>query len=98
MSSSSDHVVDLLDDYFHDLLSPPDRDRVDGHCAHCDSCATALKQARHRFAVLRTVPPVEPSANLVQSTLDHITAERSGAAGSGSASSGAWSPPSPPRC
>jgi uncharacterized protein YfaS (alpha-2-macroglobulin family) len=76
MSSSSAHVVDLLDDYMHDLLSPQERDRVDGHCAHCDGCARALKQARHRFAVLRAVPPIEPSANLVQNTLDRIASDR----------------------
>jgi uncharacterized protein YfaS (alpha-2-macroglobulin family) len=76
MSSSSAHVVDLLDGYLHDLLSPQDRDRIDGHCAHCDACARAMKQARHRFAVLRAVPPIEPSANLVQNTLDRIASDR----------------------
>jgi uncharacterized protein YfaS (alpha-2-macroglobulin family) len=76
MSSSSDHVVDLLDDYLHDLLSPQERDRVDGHCARCDACARAMKQAQYRFAVVRAVPPAEPSANLAQHTLHRIASER----------------------
>jgi hypothetical protein len=76
MHPSREHVVDLLDDYLHDLVSPDMADRVDEHCASCSSCARALAQARRRLDLVRSVPPVEATPGLVQSTLDHVEADR----------------------
>ena len=77
MSASSEHVVDLLDDYVHGLLKPQESDRVAGHCARCADCARALEQARRRLTLLQSVPPAEPSATLVQTTIEHIEARSS---------------------
>jgi uncharacterized protein YfaS (alpha-2-macroglobulin family) len=76
MSTPSEHVVDLLDDYVHGLLSPQEQDRVDGHCARCPACARGLEQARRRRLLLESVPPTEPPARLVQTTLSRVERER----------------------
>lgn len=72
MSTSTAHVDHLVDDYLHELLSPDEAGRVETHCSGCDRCARALDQARRRLAILRAVPSTEPSAGLVQNTLERI--------------------------
>jgi anti-sigma factor RsiW len=76
MSSANIHVDDLLDDYLHDLLTPQERDRVEGHCARCPECARAMEQARRRLALLQSMPPAEPSAQLVPATVARVESTR----------------------
>src|SRR3954452_16211921 len=74
--SSSPHVVDLLDDFVHDLLGPQEADNVRSHCAGCASCAHALRQARRRLALMNNVTLAEPSADLVQETMAGVEARQ----------------------
>src|SRR5262245_53116899 len=77
--SSSPHVVDLLDDYVHDLLGPQEAGNVRSHCAECSSCAHALRQARRRLALMKSVPSAEPSSDLVQETMAGVEAQQKSA-------------------
>src|SRR5262249_24561643 len=45
---------------------------VERHCDSCAICKLALEGARKRFAALETLPAIEPSEQLVQSTLRRI--------------------------
>src|SRR5262249_26787651 len=42
---------------------------LEEHCKRCRICETALEEARKRQTALQSVPPVEASENLIQSTL-----------------------------
>jgi hypothetical protein len=77
MSTESEHIDHLADDAVHGLLSPPEAARVARHAAICDRCDAALGAARRRLALLRSVPPVEPSAGLVPATMGRIEDARS---------------------
>jgi hypothetical protein len=72
MSLPDPHVRRLVDDFLHDLLEADEARRVEQHCAACPDCARALAEARQRQALLTALPPVEPSADLVQGTLQRI--------------------------
>src|SRR3712207_1966069 len=74
MSQANDHVLDRVDDYLHDLLTPAQAAHVERHCADCPECRAALEQARCRWAALQAVPPSEASGQLVRATLDRIHA------------------------
>jgi multidrug efflux pump subunit AcrB len=79
MPSATDHVHDAVDAYLHDLLSPADRDHVEGHCAECPACQAALADAQRRLEALRTLRTVEASADVIQRTqarLDQAAASR----------------------
>ncbi|MCO6456978.1 MAG: hypothetical protein J5I93_16890 [Pirellulaceae bacterium] len=66
------HVVDLVDDYVHDLLSEAEAERVSAHCQACAACAAALEAARQRLAAMRALPPVEAAQQLVDKTVDRV--------------------------
>lgn len=70
--STSSHVVDLLDDFIHDLLGPDEAARVESHCAACPRCGRALEQARRRMSLMQSVPRSEPSADLVEKTVNKV--------------------------
>lgn len=72
MSTPSDHVDPLVEDYVHDLLPAEQARRVEQHCNTCVSCCQALELARRRLRLLQAVPSVEPSAALVPATLERI--------------------------
>jgi hypothetical protein len=74
--TSSDHVYDLVDDYWHDLLDPAAADRLERHCDACPACKKALADARRRADLLRAVPPREASGQLIQATLEKIDAHQ----------------------
>src|SRR4051794_10088796 len=68
MDTAPEHVHDLVDAYLHEILSPPDRQRIQRHCATCPACQAALAGARLRLEALRTLPPVEATEQLIQRT------------------------------
>ena len=72
MLDHADHVVAFVDDYLHKALSSMDAVYVERHCDSCRICKLALEDARKRFAALETLPAIEPSEQLIQSTLQRI--------------------------
>src|SRR4051812_13233180 len=74
MSQADDHVLDRVDDYLHELLTPAQAAHVERHCAGCPDCRAALERARRRRAALQAVPPCEASGQLIRATLDRIHA------------------------
>ncbi len=66
------HVLEHVDAYLHDVLDSTSAERVAKHCEECSICAAALAEARKRQAAFEAVPPVEPSAQLLEATLVHI--------------------------
>ena len=74
MTSPSNHVLDRVDDYLHDLLFPIEAHSFERHCAACPSCNAALEEARKRLAALQAVPVSEASEEMVQTTMNHIDA------------------------
>jgi uncharacterized protein YfaS (alpha-2-macroglobulin family) len=71
--SDPTHVIDLVDDFIHELLPSDRAAEVERHCADCESCRAALDDARRRLAALRGVPPLEPAAQLVENTVRAVT-------------------------
>ena len=69
------HVLDHVDDYLHDVLSPPDAEYVKEHCAACTICEAALQEARKRQAAVESVPPVEATEELIQTTVERLKEE-----------------------
>ena len=41
MSSKHEHVIELVDDYLHGLLSPEEAAHVERHCEQCPICEVA---------------------------------------------------------
>lgn len=68
----TEHVLDYVDDYLYDLLSPRDAELLEAHCERCRICKVALEEARKRQAALEALPAVEPGETLVRQTLDRI--------------------------
>jgi hypothetical protein len=66
------HVLDIVDDYFHEVLSPAKARALEQHADGCAICKAALDEARKRFAALETVPAMEASGELIQATLSRI--------------------------
>jgi hypothetical protein len=73
MLKPNDHVLDYVDDYLHEVLSPADAMYVERHGEQCQICKVALEEARKRFAALENVPTSEASGHLIQATLAKIT-------------------------
>ena len=70
--SSSEHVLDEVDCYFHDALSPQMKKEIEEHCRHCEKCESALAAAKKRFELMKTSPPARPTKPLVKGTLQKI--------------------------
>jgi len=75
MSSNNDHILDLVDDYLHNLLAEDDANRLERHCEACPRCHAALEEARRRLTAVKVVPPVEASEELIQTTVERIQAD-----------------------
>jgi uncharacterized protein YfaS (alpha-2-macroglobulin family) len=75
MSSGTDHVIDQVDDYLHNLLSEDEANHLERHCEACPRCQAALTEARRRREAVRVVPPVEASEELIQATVARVKAE-----------------------
>jgi uncharacterized protein YfaS (alpha-2-macroglobulin family) len=75
MLDHNDHVVAFVDDFLHEALESTDAAYVERHCDGCRICKLALDDARKRFAALETLPPIEPSEQLIQTTLSRIDAQ-----------------------
>jgi len=75
MLRDHDHVLEYVDAYLHEVLSPLDAEIVEQHCDRCPVCKVALDEARKRFAALATVPTVEAPERLVRATIERITIE-----------------------
>ncbi len=74
MLRPEDHVVELIDDFLHGLLSPVDAEVVQQHCAGCRICQTAFEEGQKRFDALGSLPPVEASEKLIQRTIEQTDA------------------------
>jgi hypothetical protein len=72
MTPRTDHVLDHVDDYLHDLLDEQGAAHVVRHCAQCATCASAMEEARRRQTALQSVPPSEASGRLVRATIAGI--------------------------
>jgi uncharacterized protein YfaS (alpha-2-macroglobulin family) len=76
MSQPNDHVRHLADDHVHRLLPAGTAERVEQHCRNCPACRAAVDEALQRLTALRSAPPVEASAQLIQATLDRVEAHQ----------------------
>src|SRR5262249_11306533 len=72
MPPPTDHVLDLVDAYLHDVLDAAEADYVEDHCRRCRVCKVALAEARKRQTALGALPPCEASEQLIRATLDRI--------------------------
>jgi hypothetical protein len=72
MLNPSDHVLDHVDSYLHDVLDDVDAEIVQQHAERCPICKVALEEARKRQAALETVPASEASGQLIRATLAKI--------------------------
>ena len=70
------HVLEYVDAYCHDVLSPADARAVAAHCESSAICRAALDEARKRQEIVQSLPPVEASEALIQSTLTRIGRHR----------------------
>jgi uncharacterized protein YfaS (alpha-2-macroglobulin family) len=66
------HVMDIVDDYLHDLLDSDQIDYLELHCRECRICEAALAEARKRQAIVEGVPTCEASTELIDKTLESI--------------------------
>lgn len=76
MLTATDHVLEFVDDYLHDVLTPADAATLEGHCETCPICKVALDEARKRFAALEAAPACEAPERLIQATLERIDTHR----------------------
>lgn len=72
MSNGSKHVLSVLDDYVHGVLTPEQAAQVEGHCETCADCRAELEAAERRLREYRSLPPVEASEQLIQDTLRRV--------------------------
>src|SRR5271154_2234046 len=54
MHSRADHVTHQVDELVHELLSPAVAAQVELHCQSCETCKTALEEARKRRSILES--------------------------------------------
>src|SRR5579872_6710284 len=66
------HVLDVLDDYVHGVLTPEEAARVEQHCEACADCRLELEAAERRQREYRSLPPVEAGEQLILQTLHRI--------------------------
>jgi hypothetical protein len=74
MSEHTEHILEYVDAYFHDLLTPAEDEAIEQHCDQCPACDAALEEAKKRYDALQTVPASEASEKLVQATLEQVEA------------------------
>ncbi len=72
MLSHQDHVVDYVDDFLHGVLVPKDAAYVQEHCKDCKVCGPALEEARRRYELTTSVPPLEASDELIEKTISDV--------------------------
>jgi hypothetical protein len=72
MLDPNSHVVDYVDDYLHDVLSPANAAVVEQHCRHCSECQAALAAARKRAAAFETLAASEAPERLIRDTLEVV--------------------------
>ncbi|GAF68578.1 unnamed protein product, partial [marine sediment metagenome] len=72
MPPTDDHVLEHVDAYLHEALSPQEADRVRCHLKKCRICQVAMEEAQRRFDALRAVPPIEPANELIAKTWRRI--------------------------
>ncbi|HMF16829.1 MAG TPA: MG2 domain-containing protein, partial [Gemmataceae bacterium] len=73
MSESFTHILDYVDDYWHDVLSPGEDKYIEEHCLRCPICKVALEEAEKRHAAFQSVPTSEASEELIQKTITGVT-------------------------
>jgi anti-sigma factor RsiW len=72
----TDHILELLDDYVDDELSPADAERVKAHLAGCAECAGAEQRLRKLLSAAAALPEsIEPPAE-VWSNIQSLTAKQ----------------------
>jgi hypothetical protein len=69
-----DHVLEYVDDYWHDVLPLANQAFIEGHCEHCDMCKAALEAARKRHSAFTTVKRDDVSERLIGETLRRVDA------------------------
>jgi hypothetical protein len=69
MAERFDHVLDEVDCYLHEVLTPEQNAYLERHCERCPVCKAALAEAEKRFAALKSLPAREAPAGLVQAAL-----------------------------
>jgi hypothetical protein len=67
-----DHVLNHVDAYLHEALSPDEAVYVERHCEDCRICQVALEEARKRFAAMQTLPAIEASQRLIRAAQRQI--------------------------
>lgn len=72
MLQPSDHVLDWVDDYLHELLEPGDAATVERHCEQCRICQVALEEAQKRAQAFHSLPACEASEELICTTLTKV--------------------------
>jgi hypothetical protein len=72
MSPENYHVLDYVDDYLHESVTPEYAAYLDRHVEQCSICKAALDEARRRFAALEAVPTAEASEQLIQATVRRV--------------------------
>jgi len=72
MSPDNYHVLDYVDDYLHESVTPEYASYLERHVEDCSICKAALEEARRRFAALEVVPAAEASEQLIQATVRRV--------------------------
>jgi uncharacterized protein YfaS (alpha-2-macroglobulin family) len=72
MLESSDHVLEYVDDYWHDVLSPAGDALIESHCDYCVTCKAALEEAKRRHAALLHVDAGAVPEILISATLQRV--------------------------
>jgi len=72
MIRPNEHVLEFVDDYLHEVLSPADTEIVEHHCETCRVCKVALEEAEKRLQALKTVPATEAPERLIQQAVENI--------------------------
>lgn len=75
MLQNRQDVIEHLDDYLHELLSPDDAAVVRRFCEEDPVCRDALSEAEQRLAALRALPRTEATQSLVRETLEGLAAK-----------------------
>ena len=72
MTRENKHVIELVDDYLHEVLDRGQAEYVGEHCEVCPICKVALDEARRRFEAMQAVPTSEASEELIRATLAKV--------------------------
>jgi anti-sigma factor RsiW len=72
------HLGEAITDYLMGEMSTAEKTAAEAHLAQCSLCAGKLEEFRHTYALLQTVPDVEPPRPLVFSPAKRITRPASG--------------------